>query len=57
MKTKINAIRIVGKQDDVIWAIGALCRKYGKDTTVLEAVRRYKQEHEGRSLKVKELVK
>lgn len=57
MKTKINAIRIVGKQDDVIWAIGALCRKYGKETTVLEAVRRYKQEHEGRSLKVKELVK
>lgn len=53
----INAIRIVGKSDDVIWAIGALCRKYGKETTVLEAVRRYKQEHEGRSLKIKELVK
>lgn len=57
MKTMINTIRIAGKSDDVIWAIGALCRRYGKDTTVLEAVRRYKQEHEGRSLKIKELIK
>ncbi len=57
MKTMINAIRIAGKQDDVIWAIRALCRKYGKDTTVLEAVKRYKEEHAGKSLKIKELIK
>lgn len=57
MKTMINAIRIVGKQDDVIWALGALCRRYGKDTTVLEAVKKFQEEHKGTSLTKKELIK
>ena len=53
----INAIRIVGKQDDVIWALGALCRRYGKDTTVLEAVKKFQEEHKGTSLTKQELIK
>lgn len=49
------SFRISGKREDVVWAIGALCRKYGFDTTVVEAAKKHQAEREGKTLNEKEL--